>query len=77
MYGHDGLAAPRYDLALLAPMVLGARVPEVGLSEGEEGLPVVSAGRTGRIVFWGMLVLVLIVLLGMMARLLRQGPDDE
>jgi hypothetical protein len=77
MYGHDGLAAPRYDLALLAPMVLGARVPEVGLSEGEEGLPAISVGRTGRIVFWGMLVLVLIVLLGMMARLLRQGPDDE
>ncbi|MBD3852271.1 MAG: DUF3999 family protein [Acidobacteria bacterium] len=77
MYGHDGLAAPRYDLALLAPMVLGARVPEIGLSDAEEGLPAISASRIGMMVFWGMLVLVLIVLFGMVARLLRRGPDDE
>ncbi|MCW8984212.1 MAG: DUF3999 domain-containing protein, partial [Thermoanaerobaculales bacterium] len=36
MYGQDRLAAPRYDLALLAPRVLGLRVPEVGLLEAEE-----------------------------------------
>jgi hypothetical protein len=77
MYGQDGLAAPRYDLALLAPMVLGARVPEVGLGDTEEGLPVISAGRAGAIVFWAVLVLVLIVLFGMVARLLRRGPDGE
>ena len=77
MYGHDGLAAPRYDLALLAPRVLGARVPEIGLSDAEEGLPALSAGRTGMMIFWGVLVLVLIVLFGMVARLLRRGPDDE
>jgi len=77
MYGQDGLAAPRYDLALLAPRVLGARVPEVGLSDVEEGLPVISASRAGTIVFWCALVLVLVVLLGLVARLLRRGPDDE
>jgi len=77
MYGKDGLAAPRYDLALLAPRVLGARVPEVGLSDVEEGLPVISASPAGTIVFWCVLVLVLVVLLGLVARLLRRGPDDE
>jgi hypothetical protein len=77
MYGQDGLAAPRYDLALLAPRVLGARVPEVGLSEVEEGLPAISASRVGTIVFWSALVLALIVLLGMVARLLRGVPEGE
>ena len=77
MYGQDGLAAPRYDLALLAPRVLGARVPEVGLSDVEEGLSIIPAGRVGTIVFWCVLVAVLIVLFGMVARLLRRGPDEE
>jgi len=77
MYGQDGLAAPRYDLALLAPRVLGARVPEVGLSDAEEELSVISTSGVGTIVFWCVLVLVLIVLFGMVARLLRRGPDGE
>ena len=75
MYGQDGLAAPRYDLALLAPRVLGARVPEVALSEAEEELPAAGEGRIGAIVFWSALVLALIVLFGLVARLLRRGPD--
>ncbi len=77
MYGQDGLAAPRYDLALLAPRVLGARVPEVGLSDVEEELPIVGVSRVGTIVFWCALVLALLVLFGLVARLLRRGPDGE
>jgi len=77
MYGQDRLAAPRYDLALLAPRVLGARVPEVALSDHEEELPAVEQGRIGTIVFWCALVLALIVLFGLVARLLRRGPDGE
>jgi len=77
MYGQDGLAAPRYDLALLAPRVLGARVPEVALSDLEEELPAPDGDRLGTLVFWGALVLVLIVLFGLVARLLRRGPDGE
>jgi hypothetical protein len=75
MYGEDGLAAPRYDLALLAPRVLGARVPEVGLSDVEEELPILGVSRVGTIVFWCALVLALLVLFGLVARLLRRGPD--
>jgi hypothetical protein len=74
MYGQYGLAAPRYDLALLAPRVLGARVPEIALSDVEEGLPEKGKDRIGRIVFWSVLVLALIVLSGLVARLLRRGP---
>ena len=77
MYGQDRLAAPRYDLALLAPRVLGARVPEVGLSDVEEELSTISESRVGTIVFWCALVLVLIVLFGMVARLLRRVPEGE
>ena len=77
MYGHDRLAAPRYDLALLAPRVLGALVPEVGLSESEEELSLVAGSRVGTIVFWCALVLVIVVLFGMVARLLRRDPDGE
>ncbi len=77
MYGHDRLAAPRYDLALLAPRVLGARVPEVALSDIEEELPAPAGDRVATLVFWGALVLVLLVLLWLVARLLRRGPDDE
>jgi hypothetical protein len=77
MYGQDGLAAPRYDLALLAPRVLGARVPEVALSDLEEELPAPAGDRVGTLVFWGALVLVLLVLFGLVARLLRRGPDGE
>ncbi len=77
MYGRDGLAAPRYDLALLAPRVLGARVPEVALSDLEEEMPAIAGDRVGTLVFWCALVLVLIVLFGLIARLLRRGPDGE
>lgn len=77
MYGQDRLEAPRYDLALLAPRVLGARVPEVGLSDVEEELSTTSESRVGTIVFWCALVLVLIVLFGMLARLLRGAPEGE
>ena len=76
MYGRDGLAAPRYDLALLAPRVLGVRVPEVELSEVTEELPTITGGRIGTFVFWGALVLVLVVLLGLVARLLRREPGE-
>jgi hypothetical protein len=77
VYGRDELAAPRYDLALLAPRVLGARVPEVALSNLEEEMPAIAGDRVGTIVFWCALVLVLIVLFGLVARLLRRGPDGE
>jgi hypothetical protein len=77
MYGQDRLAAPRYDLALLAPRVLGARVPEVGLSDVGEELPGVPESRIGMIVFWCALVLVLVVLFAFVARLLRRGPGVE
>jgi len=77
MYGQDRLAAPRYDLALLAPRVLGARVPEVALSDIEEELQPPAGDRVATLVFWCALVLALLVLLWLVARLLSRGPDDE
>lgn len=77
MYGRQELAAPRYDLALLAPRVLGARVPEVGLSDVTEELPITPGDRVGAFVFWGALILALVVLLALVARLLRRGQGDD
>jgi hypothetical protein len=76
VYGKYGLAAPRYDLALLAPRVLGARVPEIGLSEVKEDLPGPKTIQTGSIVFWAALILALLVLVGIVARLLRRPPAE-
>lgn len=77
VYGKHGLGAPRYDLALLAPRVLGAKVPEVELSSDQEEVQAAPLDRTGVIVFWSVLVLVLLVLLVMVAKMIRRGPEEE
>ncbi|HLY38040.1 MAG TPA: DUF3999 family protein [Candidatus Binatia bacterium] len=77
LYGAPGLSAPRYDLALLAPRVLGASAneiapaPETGAGEA----PASAAGGTAteRRVFWAALALAVAVLLGVLARLLRDA----
>jgi len=80
-YGAPDLAAPRYDLTLLAPRILGARaheadpLPEPAIADGseEEASPEVSDRR----IFWAVLALSIVVLIAVLARLLRmeQRPD--
>ena len=75
LYGKDGVAPPRYDLQLLAPQVMGRRAEEV--IAGAEQRFADSATQRGvemvpPVVFWSVLALAVLVLLGMVARLMRR-----
>ena len=72
-YGRRDLARPQYDLALLAPQVLGASAREVALDAER---PAASAASTATLVspriFWWALAIAVVVLVGFIVRLLRQ-----
>ena len=72
--GRDGLAAPRYDLELLAPRLLGAPAAEAALSPAPEASPRDEAESGSRKVFWGVLVGAVVALVLLVARLLRREP---
>lgn len=71
IYGNADAAVPRYDLALLAPRLVGAAAfevwpgPENGAAEGGQH------GATATRLFWGALVAAVVVLLVVLARLLK------
>ncbi|HKY22939.1 MAG TPA: hypothetical protein VJM31_17120 [Vicinamibacterales bacterium] len=77
VYGQTKLGPPSYDLALLAPQVLGVAAREVSLSQ-EQGAsggtnPAIAALVSPR-VFWGVLVVAVMALLVLLARLLKREP---
>lgn len=69
LYGHPELDAPRYDLALLAPRVLGAPAEEVAAGPERE-VPVPAPNPLPTRVFWGVLVAAVVVLLALVVRLI-------
>jgi hypothetical protein len=73
-YGRADLSRPQYDLALLAPQLLGAPAADVAL-EAERAAP--GAAATTALVsprlFWTVLTIAVIVLIGLIVRLLRQS----
>ena len=75
VYGKDGIASPRYDLQLLAPQVMGRRAEET-IAGAEQRFGEVGAQRGVEMVppavFWSVLALAVLVLLGMVARLMRR-----
>jgi Protein of unknown function (DUF3999) len=75
LYGRDDLQAPQYDLALLAPRVMGAAASDVraGAAAGAAAPP--SAFVSPRI-FWIILSVAVLVLLGLIVRLVR-GQGDQ
>ncbi len=76
-YGNARSSAPSYDLRLVAGHLLGARKNEA-VAGPEEPLGKTSwaGGQAGQggIIFWGILALVVIVLLGLISRLLPKAP---
>jgi hypothetical protein len=78
VYGRSDLGPPSYDLAILAPQVLGVSAREVSPAAEEAG----AAARQGLAasalmsprVFWGVLVVAVIALAVLLMRLLKQEP---
>lgn len=73
VYGRGDLAAPRYDLALLAPQVIGVEAQELTAvpespSERRARSPFISVRA-----FWMFLSIAVLVLLGLIVRLARRG----
>jgi hypothetical protein len=73
MYGRQDIATPRYDIALLAPRLVGVPATEVSMaSEGNALTPPTNAIPVR--VFWGALIAAVLVLLVIVARLVRAEP---
>jgi hypothetical protein len=72
-YGRTDLGKPQYDLALLAPQVLGTPATDVAL---EAERPIAAGATAASIlsprVFWAALAIAVVVLLGLIARLLQK-----
>jgi hypothetical protein len=73
-YGRRDLPAPRYDLALLSPFVLGqrARTIEAAPEGAAEARTASAEALVSPAFFWGVLGLSVVVLLGVIVRLVRR-----
>jgi hypothetical protein len=75
IYGKDRLPAPRYDLQLLAPQVMGRLAEEVAPGPEQRFGPSAApsaAEMVPPVVFWSVLSLAVLVLLVLIARLMRR-----
>jgi len=70
-YGRSDLTQPSYDLALLAPRVFGVSAIEVAPGPERDERPGVGSTLSPRL-FWGILIVTVGVLLGVIARLMRK-----
>jgi hypothetical protein len=73
-YGRKDLGRPQYDLALLAPQVLGTPAADVTLEpeRGVEPTSTTAAAILSPRLFWAALAIAVVVLLGLIARLLQK-----
>ena len=72
-YGRDDLTAPQYDLTLIATQLTGAAATEVVPGPertGPEAPPVLLMSPT---LFWGVLIVAVLVLLALVVRLVRKS----
>jgi hypothetical protein len=73
-YGRDDLSAPRYDLALLAPQVLGVAATEIAPASAVLGAPAPSTiALASPLVFWSVLGVAVVVLLGFVVKLIAKA----
>jgi hypothetical protein len=76
-YGRPDLSAPRYDLALLAPQVLGVSATEVTLGAEQAGPAAASAATLSPPIFWTILIVAVVVLLAMIGRLVGKPHQAD
>ncbi|MEO6327175.1 MAG: DUF3999 family protein [Thermoanaerobaculia bacterium] len=74
--GATGVDAPRYDLALLAPRLLGAAATEISLDSTGAAPSGPTLEATSRKVFWGILAGAVAILLALMVRLVGSPGVD-
>jgi hypothetical protein len=73
-YGRDDLSAPRYDLALLAPQVLGVAAAEIAPAGAAVAAPAPGPiALASPVVFWSVLGVAVIVLLGFVVKLIAKA----
>lgn len=72
LYGNPRLSAPRYDLALLAPRLVGVAAEEVRLPP-EPTEPARMKTPAATRLFWGVLIAAVVVLLALLGRLVGKG----
>jgi hypothetical protein len=80
-YGQREAAAPSYDLRLVAARLLTvprqvAQLAPAPAAKAEGGLAKMLRGANGGVIFWGALALVVLVLLGAVAKLLPKAPGS-
>jgi hypothetical protein len=71
-YGQKDIEAPRYDLAILAPRLIGEPAEEIQLGPEVEVAPVKPKSLSVRL-FWGILIVAVVSLLGLIARLIKKA----
>jgi hypothetical protein len=76
LYGEPSLGPPRYDLALLAPRLVGVASNDATLGP-EEKAQVPDAAARDRKLFWGILVATILALLFLLGRSLRPAPRPD
>ncbi len=74
VYGRADISSPKYDIELIAPRLLYTAADEVAAEP--ESASSATQGPRAKLVFWGVLGVVVIVLLVLIARLVRSGPVE-
>jgi hypothetical protein len=73
LYGDDRVGAPSYDLALLAPRVLGAAATEATLAPEPAGATAPVNGLVAPRIFWALIALAVVALLAVLTSLVRRS----
>ena len=72
-YGRDDLSPPQYDLALIAPQLTGVAATEVMAGPEQTAAPQSPSMLMSPQIFWGVLIVAVLVLLALVVRLLRKS----
>ncbi len=72
-YGRDDLSPPQYDLALLAPQLMGAAATEVVPGAEPASAPSAATMLMSPQLFWGVLIVAVLVLVTLVVRLVRKS----
>jgi hypothetical protein len=73
VYGRDDLSPPQYDLALIAPQLTGVMATEIVSAPEATAPPPGTVTLMSPQVFWGVLILAVLVLLTLVVRLIRKS----